>query len=225
MARCVGFDATHRVPRWNYTPGMRPAKDAAAMELLRTGDVLDRMVRAVEQVRRKLVLATGALRAQGVEYALVGGNAVAAWVATVDEGAVRNTQDVNIMIRREDLARMRAALESAGMVYRHAAGLDFFLESPEASPRQGVHVVFAGELVRPHEPASNPDLSDVVEIGGVRVIGLAGLVSIKLTAFRDKDRTHLRDMIDVGLVDRAWVARLPAELAARLTLLLDTPGG
>ena len=48
---------------------------------------------------------------------------------------------------------------------------------------------------------------------------------MKLTSYRDKDKTHLRDMIDVGLVDAAWPARYPPELAARLQHLLDTPDG
>jgi len=48
---------------------------------------------------------------------------------------------------------------------------------------------------------------------------------MKLTSFRDKDRTHLRDMIEVGLIDATWVARFPPPLAERLQLLLDTPGG
>lgn len=32
-------------------------------------------------------------------------------------------------------------------------------------------------------------------------------------------------MIDVGLIDQTWTARFPAELAARLQHLLDTPDG
>jgi hypothetical protein len=50
-------------------------------------------------------------------------------------------------------------------------------------------------------------------------------VRMKLIAWRDKDRTHLRDMIGVGLVDAAWPARLPPPLGARLQQLLDDPNG
>jgi len=50
-------------------------------------------------------------------------------------------------------------------------------------------------------------------------------VRIKLTAFRDKDRTHLCDLIEIGLVDADWLPRLPAILAERLRLLLETPEG
>jgi hypothetical protein len=36
---------------------------------------------------------------------------------------------------------------------------------------------------------------------------------------------HLRDMIDVELLDATWCDRLPPELAERLQELLDNPEG
>ncbi len=48
---------------------------------------------------------------------------------------------------------------------------------------------------------------------------------MKLTSFRDKDRTHLRDLIEVGLVDDSWTHRLPHELADRLRQILENPEG
>ncbi len=48
---------------------------------------------------------------------------------------------------------------------------------------------------------------------------------MKLTSWRDKDRTHLRDMIHVGLIDATWPARLPPPLGERLQSLLDNPNG
>ena len=158
-------------------------------------------------------------------YAVVGGNAVAAWVATVDEAAVRNTRDVDILIRRSDFPAAKAALEAAGFVHRRAAGLEPFLDDASSSARQAVHLVFADEIVRPGEPAPNPGVDEATDFGAFRVINLDALVRIKLTAFRDKDRTHLRDLIDVGLVDQSWTTRLPSPLAQRLQQLLDTPYG
>jgi hypothetical protein len=58
-----------------------------------------------------------------------------------------------------------------------------------------------------------------------RVLQLDALVRMKLTSFRDKDRTHLRDMLDVGLVDESWLGRLPEFLAARLRMLIENPDG
>ena len=179
----------------------------------------------MEKVRQRLLRSTAALEAAGVPYAVAGGNAVALWVARVEEAAVRNTQDVNILIRRADLAAARTALEAAGFLYRHVAGIDVFLDNPTAKARSGVHLVFAGEKVRPHEPAANPDVDESEATEHFRVLSLQALVRIKLTAFRDKDRTHLRDLIEVGLIDQSWTTRLPAPLAARLQQLLDDPNG
>jgi hypothetical protein len=186
---------------------------------------LDRMVRAVEKVRQRLLRATAALERAGVPYAVAGGNAVAAWVTRVDESAVRNTRDVDILIHRTDLPAARAALEAAGFVYRHSAGVDVFLDGPDAKARDAVHILFAGEKVRPHESLPNPDVTDSESADDYRILSLRALVQIKLTAFRDKDRTHLRDLLDVGLIDASWGQYYPPELAGRLQSLIDTPGG
>jgi hypothetical protein len=185
---------------------------------------LNRAVNAVETVRGRLLRAAAALDAAGVPYAVVGGHAVALWVSRVDDSAVRNTRGVDILIRRADLDAAKQALEAVGFIYRHAAGMDTFLDGPEAKARDAVHVVFANEKVRPGEPAANPDVAESEPAEQFRVIGLEALVRIKLTAFRDKDRTHLRDLIEAGLIDGGWPSRFPPDLAQRLQLLLDTPG-
>jgi hypothetical protein len=153
------------------------------------------------------------------------GHAVAAWVARVDESATRNTRDVDILIRRDDLEAVKKALEKAGFLYRHRAGVDLFLDRPDAKARDAVHFVFAGEKVRSHEPFLNPDVVESEMADRFRVLSLPALIQIKLTAHRDKDRTHLRDLLDVGLLDAAWTGRLPPELAARLQALIDSPKG
>jgi len=186
---------------------------------------LERVIHAVEKVRQRLLRAAAAFRAANVPYAVAGGNAVALWVSRVDEAAVRNTRDVDVLVRREDFNAAKAALESVGFVHRHVAGIEVFLDGPAAKPREAVHIVFANEKVRPQEPLANPDVSESEDAGLFRVIALDALVRIKLTAFRDKDRTHLRDLIDVGLVDAQWLAKLPSVLADRLRQLLENPEG
>jgi hypothetical protein len=52
----------------------------------------ERMERAVEKVRIRLLRAASVLDRAGIPYAVVGGNAVAAGVTCVDEAAVRNTK-------------------------------------------------------------------------------------------------------------------------------------
>ena len=184
-----------------------------------------RMIRAVEKVRERLQRASTALAAAGVPYAVVGGNAVAAWVSRVDEAAVRNTQDVDILLRRSDLDAAAAALSSAGFTHRRVAGIDMFLDGPEAKARDAVHIVLAGEKVRPHYLQPAPDISEAEDGPFFRLLTLGALVRMKLTSFRDKDRMHLRDLLEVDLIDGTWREKLPPELAARLQELLDNPEG
>ena len=187
--------------------------------------LLERMVTAVDRVRDRLARSTAALEAAGVPYAVVGGNAVAAWVATVDPAAVRNTRDVDILFRRADLDAAERALAAAGFVRQEVAGTEMFLDGPTAGPRDAVHVIIAGEKVRPTSLAPAPDVSESVRPDQFRLIALEAIVRMKLTAFRRKDQVHLMDMLDVGLIDSAWTARYPADLAARLQQLIDTPEG
>ena len=183
----------------------------------------DRMVLAVERVRDRLMRASAALEQAAIPYAVAGGNAVAAWVATIDASAVRNTQDVDILLRRSDLDAAARALESAGFIRRHVAGIDLFLDGPNAKPRDAVHVVIANEKVRPDYALAAPDVSESQKPAGFRVISLEALVRMKLTSFRRKDQVHLLDMLDVGLIDASWKDRLAPDLATRLQQLIDTP--
>lgn len=185
----------------------------------------ERMVGAVEKVRERLMRATAALERGGVPYAVIGGNAVAAWVSRVDEAAVRNTQDVDILLRRADFDTAKAAMEAAGFVYRHAASIDMFLDGPGAKARDAVHVLFANEKVREDYALPTPDVTESEPGGTFRVLSLEALVRMKLTSNRRKDQVHLQDFLEVGLIDASWPARFPPELAARLQHILDTPDG
>jgi hypothetical protein len=185
----------------------------------------DRTRQAVDKVRERLLRATAALEKAGVAYAVIGGNAVATWVGQVDQSAVRFTQDVDLLIRRADLGAAKQALAPAGFVYRHSARIDMFLDGPNAKARDAVQVIFAGEKVRPEYDLPAPEVSEIESSEAFRVLQLDALVRMKLTSFRDKDRTHLRDMLDVGLVDQSWVDRFPKPLGDRLQELIDNPEG
>lgn len=185
----------------------------------------ERVATAVEKVRERLGRAATALHNAGVPYAVIGGNAVAEWVGRVDQAAVRNTQDVDILLRREDFDAAKVAMEAAGFVYRHAASIDMFLDGPDAKARDAVHVLFAGEKVREEYVLPTPQVTESEAGATFRVLSLEALVRMKLTSNRDKDRTHIRDFIEVGLVDATWPNRFPPELAARLQHILDTPDG
>jgi Uncharacterised nucleotidyltransferase len=185
----------------------------------------ERMVTAVEKVRARLRRAAKALEEAKIPYAVVGGNAVAAWVSEVDEAAVRNTQDVDILLRRADLDRAKEALATADFIYRHAASIDMFLDGPNAKARDAVHIVFAGEKVRKEYSLAAPDVDEMKITATGRMLNLDPLVRMMLASYLTEDRLNVRDLIDVGLVDASWCARLPTELAKRLQELLDNPDG
>lgn len=183
------------------------------------------MIDAVEAVRRRMLKAAAALHDADIPYAVIGGNAVAAWVSRVDRAAVRNTQDVDILIRRCDFDAVQTALENAGFVYRNIFNVDYFLDAVDSHPRDAVHIVFANEKVKPNDLAPTADVTERESGEGYEVLQLESLVRMKLTSFRRKDQVHLIDMISVNLIDETWPSRFQSELAERLQQLLDDPDG
>src|SRR6516164_1861934 len=134
-----------------------------------TGDALwQRMERAVQKVQERLERTAKTLEQAGVPYAIIGGNAVRAWVAQADEAAVRTTRDVDILLRRTDWPAALAAMESAGFVYRHVKGIDMFLDGPGSKARDAVHIIFAGEKVRTDDVVPAPEVTESEHISSVR---------------------------------------------------------
>ncbi len=180
---------------------------------------------SLDDVTDRLRRITRALEQMSVPYALVGGQAVALWVASKEPAAVRTTKDVDVMIRRDDLPRARAAALSAGMDYFEVLGVGMFLDRDDPNPRHAVHLVWSGEKLRPEYEHPSPSLDDRLTLSpGLHAVSLAGLVLMKLQSNRDQDRVHLRDLIDVGLVGRDLLVQLPPELASRLDALLSESG-
>ena len=200
----------------------------AAIEMIPFGpEVWDRMVRAVEKVRERLYRATGILGGAGIPYAVIGGNCVAAWVARVDEAAVRNTADVDILLRRSDMPAAIAAMEAGGFIYRHSAQMDMFLDGPGTKARDAVHVLLANEKVKSTDLVPTPDVTQTESSADGKFVhlDLVSIVRMKLTSYRRKDQVHLLDMMSVGLIDESWVAKYPPELSERLQNLLNDPEG
>ncbi|MCE2801380.1 MAG: hypothetical protein LW724_17745 [Planctomycetaceae bacterium] len=196
------------------------------IEIKYTGDALwERIERAVEKVKDRMRRVTRALNAAEIPYAIIGGNAVQHWVSQVDESVVRNTQDVDIILNESDLERAIPVLESAGFIFRQAAGITMFLDGPDAKARDAVHVVFAGKKVREHYTEAVPEIDKVEWIEDARTLPFDRLVKMKLTSFRRKDQVHLLDMISIGLLDPSWLDRFSPELRSRLQELLDNPDG
>ena len=172
---------------------------------------------AVDRVEQLLRLVTEALENAGIEYAVIGGNAVAAWVSKVDDGATRATKDVDILLRREDLTRVTDVLRSTGLIPIEVLGVHMFVDQQNPSPKTGAHVVIAGERIRAEyrHPAPDPRESEICD-AGFRLLNLAPLVAMKLQAYRFIDRAHVQDLISVGLIDDDVRRALPPDLRARL---------
>jgi hypothetical protein len=189
-----------------------------------TGEELwNRMERAVEKVNERLRKTVGILESAKIPYAVIGGHAVRAWVAQVDEAALRTTQDVDILVRPSDLPAIISAMTAAGYHHRITTGLNMFVEHTDASARDAVHVLLVGNVERSGEP--NPDIEPAARANDFQTVEFETLVRMKLNAFRRKDQVHLLDLISLGMIDTSWLNKFPEPLRARLEELLNDPEG
>jgi len=196
------------------------------VEINFTGEALwNRMERAVEKVNERLRKTVAIVEQAKVPYAIVGGHAVRAWVAQVDEGAVRTTRDVDVLVRPADLPAMIEAMTHAGFYYRQTASVDMFTETPDGSAREAIHVVLAGEMIRGDDFDPNPDIEPNTRANSFITVPFETLVRMKLNSFRRKDQVHIGDMIEVGLIDESWLEKLPSHFQERLKSILNDPHG
>ena len=100
--------------------------------------------------------------------------------ARIDDEAVRNTRDVDLLIRRADFAAARSALEAAGFVYYQLLDIDLFTDGVQGKPSGGVHLLFAGETVRPDHEHPSPELDESERAADFQVVTLMALVRMKL---------------------------------------------
>ena len=157
-----------------------------------------------------------ALSAAGIEYRVVGGLAVYLYVEEAEPDAGRLTKDIDVVVRREDLERVAAAVKPFGLDYRHVAGVDMLVQHGAPSARRAVHLVFAGEKVRPEYEEAVPTLSGGRKLQGVRLIPLSDLIRMKLTSFRAKDEAHIKDLDEAGLITPEIERDLSPKLLERL---------
>ncbi|MEM6258411.1 MAG: hypothetical protein AAGI37_08870 [Planctomycetota bacterium] len=179
-------------------------------------------VMAMERVEKRLRMVSSALDAAGIAYAVVGGNAVAAWVSRVDPAATRATKDVGLLVRKDDDEEISRVMADLGFERQDLRPLVLFTDPEEPSKRSGVHLVWSDTLIRPSYACPSPSVDEAVrDPEGFAVLDLPALVRMKLTSFRDVDRVHVADLAQVGLIDQALIDSLPVELKQRLTELLD----
>jgi hypothetical protein len=157
-----------------------------------------------------------ALDAAGIPYRVIGGLAVFLHVDALDPMAGRMTKDVDVAVDRKSLDAIRKAVEPFGFTFRHVAGVEMFLDANEPRACNAVHVVFAGEKVRPDYVEAVPASDPVRVTQGFLIAPVVDLVHMKLTSFRLKDKVHIQDMDSVGLITPEIEATLSPVLAERL---------
>lgn len=140
-----------------------------------------------------------------IDHAIVGG------VAVCLHGYRRNTVDIDLLLRPEQAAAAKAALESTGFEWN--------AESKELKLPSGVglHFVLTGESEGPGQPAKFPDPGDtnnITRIEDLPVLSLAALIQAKLACgLGDLRRTH-KDFADV--VELIAIHRLDGSYARHL---------
>lgn len=172
---------------------------------------------AMELVERHLRKVTAALDAAGIRYAVIGGNAVALWVAKADPSATRTTKDVDLLVERSDLGRINQVMHELGFEKQELRRLVLFIDPEAPSRRSGIHLVWAGEKVLPSYAHAAPALTETVrDPEGFWVLDLPALVRMKLTSLRDIDKVHIADLLRVGMVSQRLRESLPPDLRRRL---------
>ncbi|MEO8376834.1 MAG: hypothetical protein ABI579_04120 [Candidatus Sumerlaeota bacterium] len=201
-----------------------PSVEYSYMKSRRLGYEWEGTFMAEEAVVQRMVKVAETLDLNKIPYAVIGGLAVRFYVGRVAPDAIRGTRDVDLLMDKNDLPHAAEALAALGFRFKHIAGIDFFAEGNKV--REGVHIIKANQKVREEYATAAPDLSEVERSEqGYAVIPLRKLVEMKLNSYRDKDRTHLRDFIEVGLITPELMVELPAALRPRLQHLIDTPNG
>lgn len=136
-----------------------------------------------------------ALEAGSIDYALCGG------VALAIHGAPRATQDIDMLVRPEDLERLRQAARTCGFtleglpmdfasgitIHRFTKIVDgqpFMLDALLVSPP--IQTVWAGRQ------------QAAFEDGVVRVVSREGLISLKLAAGRPQDIADVQRLEELG---------------------------
>ena len=153
-----------------------------------------------------------ALTAEQIPYEVIGGLAVLIHVEEVSPELSSLTRDVDLMIHRQDLDRIKDVAAQSGFAFRHAAGVDMLIYGDAG--RVCLHA-------RTPTPSITPQRKSI-HGKDVMVIPVADLLVMKLTSFRLKDQVHIKTMDAAGLLTPDVETSLTPELSARLKQVRDT---
>jgi hypothetical protein len=135
------------------------------------------------------------LAAERIDYALVGGMALGEY------GYVRMTEDVDVLLTPEGLARFTERLVGRGYVATHGGATRAFRDT-ESGVR--VEILVSGDYPGDGKPKAVrfPDPAGAAEVEGIRVLALPRVVELKLASGMTAPH-RLRDLADVQEIIKA----------------------
>ncbi|MBL8219378.1 MAG: hypothetical protein JNL62_09110 [Bryobacterales bacterium] len=175
----------------------------------------------MERLKEVLGRFAASMEHAGIPYEVVGGLAVYFQVERVSPDMGRLTRDIDVLVHRQDVQRIANAAESFGFLYRHAAGLDMLVDAHAPSAAKAIHLVFSAEKVRPNYAEPTPEIAPE-RLNSAWVAPVAHLLLMKLTSYRLKDRVHVQDMDNAGLITPQLEAQLTEALRLRLAEIRRT---
>lgn len=158
---------------------------------------------------------TEALASAQIPHEVIGGLAVLIHVEEANPELSTLTRDVDLMVYRSDLERIKLAAEAHG--FRHVAGVDMLVYGGTEPVKNSVRLIFNGVAACSIDPERKQFHGKEIPI-----IPVADLVRMKLTSYRDKDRVHVRGMDAAGLITQDVERGLTPELLARLKHIRET---
>ncbi len=161
------------------------AHDATTTRLARLRCFAQAMEPESSPVDQALPRLRALLRAAGVAFKIVGG------VAVVHHGYQRTTVDLDVLIEADDLARLDAELLAVfGFVRTSAARLT------HQATGVRVDLLISGQtLPRPGSQPFPSPASVEASLRDPEVIGLAGLLALKLQAARHRDTSDVVELL------------------------------
>lgn len=188
------------------------------------GEILDLVEEQMQKLNERATRVSQALAHARIPHAVVGGLAVAAHIKMVNPSAVRNTQDLDVLLSKDDLSSAGDQLEPLGYKYGKVLGTHIFARKGE-KVEDAVHIVLSGNKVRKeflHPAPDLPSKPDFVSPDGFVCLDLTRLLTMKLTSYRLKDQVHVQDLLLAGLITKKIERALPKDLLARLKQVKET---
>lgn len=184
------------------------ARGAESIRAVTTAEP-NRFTRAFEALNRLAI-------ADGIPLAIVGG------LAAIHFGYPAVTEDIDIVVARDDLDRLLADAPHHGfkVQWRSATGWHTLaFEDVE------INIVPEGGKARDSSPTTIPGPQALGVAAGLSFSGLAGWVELKLSSGRAKDRTHvvevLKTLTDAQIAaTREYIASVHAQYATLLDQLI-----